>query len=79
MRNPSGTAQSWHCDSGGIARSFRDNWTDFLLVTQGYVVEYEFIRLLSHTARVEEAVGKGVTRCTSPRCVCYLIMIDPGF
>lgn len=31
-------------------------------VLQGYVVEYEFILFLSHTARVKEAIGKGVTR-----------------
>lgn len=79
-RNRSCTCESWPCDSSvaETARSIHDGCADFLLVPQGYVVKYECIRLLSHTIRVEEAVGEGVTRCTSTWCVYCLVAIDCG-
>jgi len=60
-------------DSGGDARPLRDDYADFLPVLQGYVVKHECVRSVPHTARVENAAGKGITRCTSPWCVYCLV------
>ena len=42
----------------------------FLLVPQSNMLEHGCIRLSLHTAQVQGAVGKGVTRRTSPERVC---------
>ena len=42
------------------------------------MAKHKCIRSLPYTVRAEEAVGNGVTRCTSSRCVFHLIMTDLG-